>query len=486
MTKDNMDAGVVVQNDPKQNDKASLAGEGPKQNRPPMITKTNDPASNGKTLAQPFIFPDLYDTPSKDQPITINDQVVKTLSHGISIAGTTLTPGAPPIHISGTPISYGPSLLLAVGSTTTSLAVNDPTPTTMSIASQVFTIKQNAVGIAGATLTPEAPAVTVSGTPISLGSNALVIGTNTITLNQPRPADPFITYVASYPITAAPDAVEVAETTLHPGDPGVKIDGTVVSLDVGGHLVLGSKTIALTASEGSIFGDPAGADDTADPFVTTIDDQAITAAPTVVAFRGTTLTPGAPGRTIGGTLISLNPAGQLVVGSTTVTLARSSTSIDGAELGESGDQSNITTIIHIGDQPITAEPTAVAFSGTTLTPGSPGKTISGTLISLNTAGQLIIGTNTVPLETSSVGLGRLIMEGFGARGPLIGSGTSPLPSIAGNSSWNATSSNRTTTNADVAIFRGEAENLRRGSNGGLFWEAATVAAVGIWISSRFG
>ena len=37
LTKNNVDAGVVVQNDPKQNDKASLAGEGPKQNRPPMI-----------------------------------------------------------------------------------------------------------------------------------------------------------------------------------------------------------------------------------------------------------------------------------------------------------------------------------------------------------------------------------------------------------------------------------------------------------------
>ena len=396
-----MNTDVIVQNDPKQSDKASLAAEESKQNKLPIIIMTDDPASDSKTLAPPFNFPAPKDTIVEDPPMTVNGQVIRTLYYGISIAGTTLTPGAPPITISNTPISYGPSLL-AVGSTTTALAVNDPKSPTTNIAGQVFTIKPNAVEIAGATLTPEAPAVTVSGTPVSLGPSALVIGTNTIPF-QTQPADPFITNVASYPVTAAPDAVELAGTTLHPGDPGVELDGTVVSLDVGGgHLIVGSKTIVLTASGGR-FGDPAALGIIADPFVTTIGNQAITAAPTAVAFGGTTL----------------------------------------------------------------------------LTPGAPGKTINGTLISLNTAGQLVVGTKTVPFETSSAGLGRLIMGGFGDGGPLIG--TSSSSPIAGSSS-NGTSSNGT-VNTDGAVFLGEAESLRKSSF--LFWTPVAVSAVAMYASVCF-
>ena len=362
---------MFVQNDPKQSDKASLAAEESKQNTRPIIIITHNPASDSKMLAQSFIFPAPKDTFVEGPPITLNGQVIRTLSYGISIAGTTLTPGARPITISETPISYGPSLL-AVGSTTTSLAVDDPQLLTTNIAGQFFTIKPNAIEIAGATMTPGAPAVTVSGTPVSLGSSALVIGTNTIPF-QTQPAEAFITNAASYPNTAAADAVGLAGTTLHPGNPGVELDGTVVSLDVGGgHLVVGS-------------------------------NQAITAAPTAVIFAGTTL----------------------------------------------------------------------------LTPGAPGKTINGTLISLNTAGQLVMGTKTVPFETSGAGLGRLIMGGFGDGGPLIG--TSSSSPIAG-SSPNGTSSN-STANADGAVFLAEAQSLRK--SGLLFWTMVAVSAVAMHASVRF-
>ena len=229
-------------------------------------------------------------------------------------------------------------------------------------------------------------------------------------------------------------------------------------------------------------------DDIADPFVTTIDNQAVTAAPTAVELAGTTLTPGAPGTTIAGTLISLNPAGQLVVGSTAVTLPGTNTRTIGG-VGSEGighDQlvsidPILATIAQVGDQRITAAPTAVAFAATTSTPGATGQTISGTLISLNTAGQLVIGTQTIPFETSSVGLGRLIMGGFGVGGPLVGGGPSPSPSIAGNSPRNVTGGNRTTANAVGTVFRGEAESLRIRKSGRLVWTAAAVSAVAIWV-----
>ena len=473
---------VIAQNDAKQSDKVNTAGDKSEPDILPIIIVTDKSASDSKTLAQPFVFPYPWENSGKDSPITINDQVIQTLSHGISVAGTTLTPGAPPITISNTPISYGPSLI-AIGAITTSLAVKDPKPITTTMAGHIFTIKQTAVEIAGATLTPEYPAITVSGTPISFASSALVIGTSTIPF-QTQPVEPLITNIASWPITAAPDGVEVAGTTLHPGDPGMNLDGTFVSLDTEGNFVIGSKTMTLTTSRGH-FGDPAALN-IADPLTTTttttIGNQVITAAPTAVWFGDTTMTPGAPAKTIAGTLISLNPAGRLVIGSKTVTLTGTRTSSDGAAgSGGLSDPSFFTTTSIVDGHSITAAPTAVAFEGTTLTPGASGKTINGTLISLNTAGQLVVGTSTIPLETSSAGLGQLIMGGFGGdRGPSSSSSSSP---VAGILSSNGTG-NRTTDVNGAVVFMGEAESLMRRSGGWVSWKIlAILSAVAIYAQS---
>ena len=48
-----------------------------------------------------------------DQMTTINSQVIQQLSNGISIGVKTLTPNAPAITIAGTPISLGNSMLVA-------------------------------------------------------------------------------------------------------------------------------------------------------------------------------------------------------------------------------------------------------------------------------------------------------------------------------------------------------------------------------------
>lgn len=162
---------------------------------------------------------------------------------------------------------------------------------------------------------------------ISLGSSALVVGSSTVPF-QPQNAEPLITNIAGHPVTAAPDAVELAGTTLHPGHPGVTLDGTSISLDTAGQLIVGSETITLTGASPTIarLGDQSYASyaKLSDPFITTIGGQAITAAPSAVAFAGTTLTPGASGKVINGTLVSLNTAGQLVIGSKTAPLATDS------------------------------------------------------------------------------------------------------------------------------------------------------------------
>ena len=117
------------------------------------------------------------------------------------------------------------------------------------IAGKAVLLLSNGISVAGTILTPGAPPITVSGTLISLGSSALVA----VLLPAEDPA-PFITTVAGEAITAAPNAVEVAGSTLSPGAPGVTVGGTLVSLDPAGELVVGSKTIALDGSSGGGVG----------------------------------------------------------------------------------------------------------------------------------------------------------------------------------------------------------------------------------------
>ncbi len=413
-----INADTIAPSDPNQSDTAGLVGDESGQDVPPVnILKaptspdtSNDPTFASKVSPQPVVSPDLFNAFLQDQPTTINSQVIQKLSQGISIAGTALTLGAPPITVSGTPIAYGPSVL-AVGTITISFAFSDPKPITTSIAGQTVTIGQDAVAIAGTTLTPGATAITVSGTSISLGSSALVIGTSTIPLPSRSPK-PLITTVANHAVTAAPNGAEVVDTTLHPGVPGVTLDGTVVLLASSGQLIVGSKTMTLPSESAGLGGLIVGglehksASDVSDLVTTTIASQVVTAASSVVALASTTLTLGAPGKIIAGTLVSLNTAGQLVVGSKTVTLMTENLKLGGLVSEESSSGISDPIITTVAGQATTVSSNAIAFAGTTLTPGAPGKTINGTLVSLNTAGQLVVGSITVALQSESKGVGR--------------------------------------------------------------------------------
>ena len=380
---------------------------------------------------------------SEGQAKTINNQVVQPLSYGISIAGTTLTPEAPPITVSGTLIHLGSSALI-IGTSTVPLAPELPIQIITTIAGQIITAAPNAVAIAGSTLSSGAPGITIDGTIVSLDTaGQFIVGSKTIPLISKAP-ETIKTNVAGHAITAAPNAVTIAGTILTPGAPGVRFDGTLLSLDTASQLIVGPKTIPLqSASSNSI--------------TTTIDGQVVTAGPDKMSIGGTALTPGASGVTVGGTLVSLNTASQLIIGSKTVTLPS-------AGAPSSGVDDPITTTID--GQVITAGPTALAIAGTTLTPGAPGFTINGTLVSLNTASQLVVGSETIPLGSGrtgsngqTAGLGGLIMGGFGSGGPFRPfASNSPLSTSQGNLS--ATAGNG--TGNGVQVFAGDAANIKGG------------------------
>lgn len=191
------------------------------------------------------------------QPTTINGQKAQLLPNGVSIAGSTLTPGAPAITISGTPISIGSSGLVIGTGTPIPLTNAFPSQIITTLANQAMTILPNAVEIAGTTLTPGAPALTISNIPISLGSSALIIGSATIPLPSAAPittiTGQLITTLANQALTAAPTAVEIAGTTLTPGA-GITLNGTLISLNTAGELILDSQTIVLESESAGLGG----------------------------------------------------------------------------------------------------------------------------------------------------------------------------------------------------------------------------------------
>ena len=207
------------------------------------------------SISVDIVLPPVSLTP--DQATEMNGQLIQPLTNGgISVAGQTLTPGAAPITISGTPISLGPSSLM-IGSSSIAITLPSqswiPGQLTIFDGQVIQPLTNGGISIDGTTLTPGALPITVSGTPISLGSAALVIGFRTVSLDSEIP-EQFVTTVAGQAIAADPTAVEVGSLTLTPGGPGTSLSGTLVSLDSVGELIVGTRTIPLETMAGGLGG----------------------------------------------------------------------------------------------------------------------------------------------------------------------------------------------------------------------------------------
>ena len=172
------------------------------------------PATGGVSVDQTFVIPDhstltlsgipismdrlnvlwigksfyqLPAPPSNPTAKLANEITPVVLPSKISIYGTILTAGDPPITISGTRLSLDNSHNFIIGDTTLRLPPITANPLNPSyefqqtiINSQTIQWLSNGISIAGTTLTHGEPPITVSGTRISLGPSALVVGTNPV------------------------------------------------------------------------------------------------------------------------------------------------------------------------------------------------------------------------------------------------------------------------------------------------------------------
>ena len=115
------------------------------------------------------------------------------------------------------------------------------------MAGQTFTPNPSIFGIDGTTVSVDSPAVTISGTVISLGQNgAMEIGSSTVSLLTLSDICPSKTYtVAGQTFTPNPSTFSIAGTTVSAGGPAITADGIVVSLAQSGVLAVDSSTIPL-------------------------------------------------------------------------------------------------------------------------------------------------------------------------------------------------------------------------------------------------
>jgi len=229
---------------------------------------------------------------------------------GFIIAGTIVTPGGPPAVISGTPVSLGPSGVFIGGSTMPLRAPSlNQIPSVFTAAGQAFTANPTGFNLAGTAVLLDGPAVTISGTPVSLGSSNLVIGGSTFAIKTPFPGRvPSVFTVADQMFTANPTGFAIASVTVSPGGPAVTISGTPISLGPSG-LVVGTSTVALittppTQAEGSVFTE-AGRIFTANPTGFSIGGKSVSPGGSAVTVDGTPISLGPSGLVIGTSTIPL-------------------------------------------------------------------------------------------------------------------------------------------------------------------------------------
>ncbi|KAI9674894.1 MAG: hypothetical protein M1829_003634 [Trizodia sp. TS-e1964] len=211
------------------------------------------------------------------QNLAVLGQAVSSDSAGnVQIAGTTLMPNAPAITISGTPVSLNSATQLVIGSSTqpiftiisNPIPIKEPgSPLTTAVLGQTLSVDDSGkVQIAGSTLVPNAPAITISNTPVSLNSaTQLVVGSSTMLLPTAN-LDPAVSAASAITKTSVEQLLTITDATytLNNADPAHVFTSTIlgqtVSADASGNVVIGTSTLQPGGSAATISGTPVSLD----------------------------------------------------------------------------------------------------------------------------------------------------------------------------------------------------------------------------------
>ena len=376
--------------------------------------------------------------PADPSAVAVGGHRVTIPAYGAStivIGSQTASVGGSRITVSDVPISLASSHLI-IGSTAYALPITagSARPTSVIVAGYSFAIPSQGVDvitIGSQVVSAKGPAITVSNTPVSLGDDALVVGSSTHLLPFPQPTMTAPMTIGGYKIIppVPGSSLVIGTHTLIPGQ-GITISGTPISLG-SSILAVGTSTLPLpTAGPDQI--------NHKQPHYFAIGSQTIAIKPAGIVVGSQTLQPGGPAITVSGTSYSLGTT-EFIAGSLTETFPAAAKpshfrpSVVMSGLSQIG-ASSIHNIIAAGDETFELNPSNIVVHGTTLTPGASGITIDGTVISLGTD-ELVVGSKTETFSnllsaesTASGGLGEVIMSGFGQIGATTTDSDQGVPS----------------------------------------------------------
>ena len=323
--------------------------------------------------------------------------------------------------------------------------------------------------VGGATLTQGGPPLTSNGAVFVLGSNGLVVSSS-----GPGGADAPVTIppgaASSIPTPATVDAgaggqvAVIAGSTLSAGGPAATIGGTVYSLGPNGLVAssIGSGSPVTIPIPAAQPGSAAGA---------------ITISPNgkSAVIGGSTVSQGGPAVTVAGTIYSLGSSGLVVAtqaGGPTITIPI-------PQGGAGGTVIPITTIagtpaygeVGSGGSPL------VVIGGQTLSVGGPPATISGTVVSLGTAGLVVGGSTTLPVSGTSRPASVSASTSSASSSPSSSSSSSPSSSSSSSSSVTSSSSSSSSTTTTTKKSDGEMLHAPAASFSAVLAFAITVVLV---------
>jgi uncharacterized protein YodC (DUF2158 family) len=376
-------------------------------------------ASAGKD-APTITFNGFTATPDSSSEYVLDEQTLKPGGPAITISGTkvSLAPGASPIVVGSST-----SVLVASGSLGDKAQDDSPAP--------VLTLTANSNSaseyvIEDQTIKPGGPAITISGTPISLDTQAtaLVVGSSTMPVavvpyggDQAQQESAQLAAKPPARLTLAGTAATlnsaseyvIADQTLKPGGPAITVSGTPISLaPQATAVVVGSSTSILVTALHA--GDQAQQTGELPSMLTLAGVTATLNSASEYVIAGQTLIAGGTPITVSSTPISLvSQATAVVIGTSTSILVPDPRSGDQAQQG--GKLAPTLTLA--GATATLNSASEYVIDGQTLTPGGNAITLSGARISLAPgATAVVIGSSTSALPAASTNIGDYVWAGI--------------------------------------------------------------------------
>ena len=253
------------------------------------------------------------------------------------------------------------------------------------VGDQTFVPRKSGFDVGGTPVLPGSPPITVAKTPVSLNpSGDVFIGGSKVDVVQ-QDADrssPETFTVGNILFVPVRTGFFIAGSQVLPGSAPIYISGTPVSLATSGYLVIGSSSVELEFQKSA-------------PNTLEIGGETITANPTGILFHVSQILPGSPPVLVSGTPVLLGSSGNLVIGTSTVSL--------------SGQTS--ANALKIGDENFIADPAGFSVAGSQVLPGGSAVIVSGTTLSLSPSGVLNICGASIDLASPAPSMDSINIRG---------------------------------------------------------------------------